>query len=177
MTDQGESDLAAVLTAEFHAWFQNLGPNGVIPRVFTGVTADGKQAIVILTGLLLDHVQRREFLIWLCRCEQFVAYAYGTHVGIATDSTSDITEGISIYASSERYNVSQTLDVEKLADGSYKLSGRSYTVSESNSENDLFHGLQRSTDNISSDQQTLFRKLWMGTKAKAMWRQRPSYQI
>jgi hypothetical protein len=177
MTHQDESDLAAVLTAEFRAWFQNLGPKGAIPRIFTGVTADGKQAIVVLTGLPLDHIQRREFLIWLCRCEQFVAYAYGTHVGIATDNTSDITERISIYASSERYDVSQTLNVDRLADDSYKLSSRSYTVLESNPENDLFHGLQRSTNNISSDQQALFRKLWMGTKAKAMWRQRPADQV
>jgi hypothetical protein len=176
MKGKGESDLAAALTAEFHSWFQNLGPKGVIPRVFTGVTAGGKQAIVILTGLPLDHIQRLEFLIWLCRCEQFVAYAYGTHVAIATDSTSDMTEGISIFASSEHYDVSETLGIDRLTDGTYKVFNRSYRVLESNPENELFHGLQRSTKNIASDQQAHFRKLWMGTKAKAMWRQRPGNQ-
>jgi hypothetical protein len=75
---EASSDLAAILVDEFAGWFRNLAANGVIPRVFSGVTKDGKQAIVILNDLPLDHVQRRDFLTWLCRTEQFVAYAYGT---------------------------------------------------------------------------------------------------
>jgi hypothetical protein len=99
--EEASSDLAAVLARELAVWFRNLGAQGVIPRAFTGVTKEGRQGIVILTGLPLNHVQRRDFLIWLCRNEQFVAYAYGTHVEIA-DSASTFTEGVDIYASSAR---------------------------------------------------------------------------
>jgi hypothetical protein len=91
MTDQASSDLASLLIAEFAERFQNLGAKGVLPRAFTGVSKGGKQAVVILSGLPLDHDQRRGFLIWLCRTEEFVAYAYGTQVGIA-DESSAVTE-------------------------------------------------------------------------------------
>jgi hypothetical protein len=61
------------LAGEVVTWFQNLGAKGALPRTFTGITRDGKQAMVILTELSFGHVQRREFLVWLCRHEQFVA--------------------------------------------------------------------------------------------------------
>ena len=86
--DQSSGDLATLLVEELVTWFRAIGARGVILRVFTGVTKDGRQAYVILTGLPLDHMQRRDFLIWLCRTEQFTAYAYGTHVGVTDDDGS-----------------------------------------------------------------------------------------
>jgi hypothetical protein len=106
-----ENDLALVLIGEFSAWFEALSGKGILPRAFTGVTRDGKQAVIVLTDLPLDHVQRRAFLIWLCRTEAFVAYAYGTRVGIADDSSS-FTEALDIYASFYDYDVSRTLGIE-----------------------------------------------------------------
>jgi hypothetical protein len=172
MTDQAPSDLAAVLAAEFEQWFRNLGLQGALPRAFTGVTNDGNQAIVILTGLPLNHVQRRGFLIWLCRTEQFVAYAYATRVGVAADSDAAITECLDIYASSDRYDASKTLGIDKLSDGTYKFIDQHQVVLPASPKNGLFFGLQRSTNNISSDDQELFVRLWRDAKPKAMWRQR-----
>jgi hypothetical protein len=112
IADEASGDLASGLIAEFVVWFQNLGAKGILPRAFTGVTNDGKQAVIFLSGLPLDHIQRREFLIWLCRNEGFVAYAYATHVGIAKD-TSTVNEGLDVYASSNRYDASKTLRIER----------------------------------------------------------------
>ena len=106
--DQSSGDLATLLVKELVTWFRAIGARGVILRVFTGVTKDGRQAYVILTGLPLDHIQRRDFLIWLCRTERFTAYAYGTHVGVTDDDGSSVGEGIAIHASSEWYDVSKT---------------------------------------------------------------------
>ena len=94
-----DGDLAVVLASEFDIWFRNMSAKGALPRAFTGLTKDGKQAVVILTDLPFDDVQRRNFLIWLCRMEQFVAYAYGTRVG-TVDESGKINENIDIYASS-----------------------------------------------------------------------------
>src|SRR5262249_32038387 len=85
--DQIPGGLAALLAHEFAVWLRNLGLQGILPRAFTGVTLGGVQGIIILTGLPFDHVQRRDFLIWLCRVEHFVAYAYGTHVGRADNDS------------------------------------------------------------------------------------------
>jgi hypothetical protein len=164
--------LAALLAHEFAGWFRNLSVQGILPRAFTGVTSEGKQSIIILTGLPLDHVQRRDFLIWLCRVEQFVAYAYGTHVGRADDD-SNLTEGVDIYASSDSHDVLKTLDIHTLTDGTFEvLDRRPPIVMSAGTGKGVFLGLQRSTNHISSDDQSQFRKLWGKMRAKAIWWQR-----
>jgi hypothetical protein len=170
-TAMAESDLALVLIGEFSAWFEALTAKGVLPRAFTGVTRDGKQAVIILTGLPLDHVQRRAFLIWLCRKEGFVAYAYGTQVGIA-DDTSSFTEGLDIYASSDDYDASRTLGIERQTDGRIRLPERHHAVLPANPDNGLFFGLQRSNLSIPAKDEEIFQNLWQDLKSKAMWRQR-----
>ena len=170
--DQNTGDLAVALVAEFNGWFQNLAAKGIIPRAFTGVTKEGKQGIVILTGLPLDHVQRRNFLIWLCRTEKFIAYAYGTEVVVA-ETLATTSRGIDIYASSDRYDATKTLSIEKQPDGSYRFHDRFYKVLPTKSTEDfLFFRLQQSTDSTSRSEQDLFSALWMDLKPKVMWRQR-----
>jgi hypothetical protein len=123
-----------------------------------------------LTGLPLDRIQRREFLIWLCRAEQFVAYAYGTHVGIIT-SDSTASEGIQISASSDRYDVSKTLGIDRTIEGKYVLFDQYSATLPARPENGIFLGLQRLTKDILGDEE-LFRRLWRDEKPKVLWRQR-----
>jgi hypothetical protein len=175
MTSEASNDTATALATEFEMWFRNLSEQAVLPRAFTGVTKDGKQAVIILTGLPLTDVQRRNFLIWLCRNEEFVAYAYGTHVGIAESSSGPITEGLDIYASSGRYDVSRVLEIKRSDQSNkptFRLITRHAMTFTAGSKNLLFFGLQRATDQISDDDQKSFKKLWAELKQKAMWRQR-----
>ena len=169
--DQAPNDLATLLVDEFEAWFRSLGTRGFLPRAFTGVTKGGNQAVIILTGLPFDHVQRRDYLIWLCRAEQFETYAYGTHVG-TIDGAFTASEGIKICASSECYDVTKTLGIDRAIDGKYVLFDHDYTVLPARPENGIFLGLQRSTRDISSADQELFRKLWRDKKPKVLWQQR-----
>ena len=141
---EASGDLASGLIAEFVVWFQNLGAKGILPRAFTGVTKGGKQAVIVLTGLPLDHIQRKDFLIWLCRNEGFVAYAYGTHVGISKDS-STVTEGLDIYASSNRYDTSKTLRIERQEGGTIQFFDQHHAVLPAKHGNGVFFGLQRQT--------------------------------
>lgn len=171
VTNESASDLALVLIGEFSAWFETLGAKGILPRAFTGVTNGGKQAVIILTGLPFDHIQRREFLIWLCRNEGFVAYAYGTQVGIADDSSS-FNEGLDIYASSNHYDASRTLGIERQTGGNIRFSEQHHTVLPAKPDNGLFFGLQRSNQSISVNNEELFRQVWRDLRSKAMWRQR-----
>jgi hypothetical protein len=170
--DQASNDLATLLVDEFDAWFRSLGAGGFIPRAFTGVTKGGKQCVVTLTGLPFDHVQRRDFLVWLCRAEQFEVYAYGTHVGIIDDASFTASEGIKIYASSECYDVEKTLGIDRTIDGKYVFFDQHYVVLPARSENGIFLGLQRSTQDIPSDSQELFRELWRDMKSRVLWLQR-----
>lgn len=127
---------------------------------------------VLGARLPLDHIQRRDFLIWLCRTEQFTTYAYGTHVGVADDDGSSVGEGIAIHASSEWYDVSKTLGIDRTADGNYVLFDDHYAVLPAQAENGIFLGLQRSTANLPEDSEGLFRKLWDRGSSDVLWRQR-----
>ncbi len=170
--DQASNDVATLLVDEFEAWFRSLGADGFLPRAFTGVTKGGKQAVVILTGLPFDHVQRRDFLIWLCRAEQFETYAYGTHVGIIDDASLTASEGIRICASSEWYDVEKGLGIDRAIDGKLVFFDRHYVVRSARSKDGVFFGLQRSTRDIPSDSQELFRELWRDMRSTVLWLQR-----
>jgi len=166
-------DPAILLADEFETWFRNLAAQGELPRAFTGVTQAGGQAVVVLSGLPLNHVQRREFLIWLCREEQFNAYAYGSHVAIAADpKTPTISEALDIYASSDLYDVSRTLGIERSSDGTHRFRERHRAVLPAGPDNGLFFGLNRAIANISPTDQELFSSIWNDLNSKAMWRQR-----
>jgi hypothetical protein len=159
------NDLAVTLASEFEGWFRSLASKGDLPRVFTGVTKDGKQAMLILSGLPLDRIQMLDFLIWLCRTEQFVTYALATKSGLL-DKSNNMIEVIDII------DVAKTLGIEALPNDAYRLFDRSQSVKPANSSDFLFFGLQRSKNAIPNNEQELFRQLWSELRPKSMWRQR-----
>lgn len=170
-SEHNATELARLLVDEFTDWHRKLGEKGVVPRAFTGVTATGRQAVVVMTGLPLDRIQRRQFLIWLCRKEEFVGYAYSTEVGIAGQDGA-ITEALDIYGSSARLDVSKTLLIRRGSDGRTSFLDEHEATLPPNAENGPFFGLQRSAEVISSQNEELFANLWQEQKPKAMWRQR-----
>ena len=147
---------------------------------------DGRQAYVILTGLPLDHMQRRDFLIWLCRTEQFTAYAYGTHAALLMMTVRPsakvspfmhhltiVTDcGVVIAFSISNGTMSKTLGIDRTADGKYAFFDDHYAVLPAQAENGIFLGLQRSTANLPEDSEGLFRKLWDRGSSDVLWRQR-----
>jgi hypothetical protein len=165
------NDLAWLLADEFEAWHRNLAEKGIIPRAFTGVTTNGNQAVVILTGLSLNHIQRRDFLIWLCRTEGFVGYAYSTQVGIANEN-GETNEALDIYASSVRLDVSKTLLIERHGDGKIGLLPEHSAALSLDQYNGPFFGLQRRSEAISGHDEEAFSGLWREMRPKAMWRSR-----
>ena len=56
-------DLAEQLVAQAEKWFETLGAQGKMPRVFSGITRDARQLIIELDSLPFDQVKGREFLI------------------------------------------------------------------------------------------------------------------
>jgi hypothetical protein len=167
MTGADANDLAWLLANEFEVWHRNLAEKGIIPRAFTGVTASGNQAVVILTGLSMDHVRRRNFLIWLCRTEGFVCYAYSTHVVVEDD-----TEEVNIFASSERLDVSKTLRIERRGEEKITLLEGQNAALSPNAYNGPFLGLQRKRQAISAQEQEAFSGLWGEMRSKVAWQSR-----
>jgi hypothetical protein len=77
-----------------------------------------------------------------------------------------------IYASSDRYDASKTLAIDRLTGGTLKIVEHNLAVMPAGPENGILLGLQRSTREVSSDNQQLFRDLWRDARPNALWRQR-----
>jgi hypothetical protein len=171
MLPSAATELAPLLAAEFAEWHRTLGKKGAIPRAFTGVTGNGEQAIIVLSGLPLDRIQRRQFLIWLCRTEKFVAYAYSTEVGIAGEDGNAI-EALDIYASSPGLDFSKTMLIRKDGDNAVSFLDEHEAALPSKSDNGPFFGLQRSAEVIPAQNEELFTALWKELRPKVLRRQR-----
>jgi hypothetical protein len=146
-----------------------MGEKGVIPRTLTGVTNDGRQVSIILNGLELDHVQHFNFLIWLCRTENFIAYAYCSHMRIIDDG--DGIECLDIYASSDQYNVGIVLGIDRQDDGTHTFHDRYRGLKLAGPDKSIFFGMHRADDELPSEDEELFQEIWSELKPRSMWRQ------
>ncbi len=174
-TDQDRrSDMAWLLQTEFASWYGELGAKGKMPRAFTGVTDAGRQAVVIISDSLFDHVQRREFLIWLCREERIWAYVYGTPVTVA-EADDTFVDRLDFYASSSRFDMSSTFAIHCEDDGriAYEVVHSSLTAAGDDDRNTIFHGLQRTDREITADASQQYSRVWAWLKPHCLWLDRP----
>src|SRR5262245_58899494 len=88
------ADVAEQLVAQAEKWFEVLGAQGRVPRVFSGITPEARQFIVELDSLPFDHAKRRDFLIWLSQKYAVVAYAYATPVTAQEPGRYDLKEAL-----------------------------------------------------------------------------------
>jgi len=119
-------DLAEQLVAQAEKWFETLGAQGKMPRVFSGITRDARQLIIELDSLPFDQVKGREFLIWLGQRYDLVAYAYATRVMQQAAGRDDPVEALDIYASSFDKDVFARLALTRQPDGSIRYSRDEY---------------------------------------------------
>jgi hypothetical protein len=163
-------DLAVVLADEFAQWFRNLVAQGeTLPRAFSGVTADGRQEVLVLSDLPFDHIQRRDFMIWVCQQEQFIGYVYGTRVAVYGGDSPD-SEAMEIYASSARYDVNKTLGIEMQPDGTIRLFDQHYVLRPAGEGKGVYFGLQHKS--LPREAEDFFRKFCVGLPLRLISRQR-----
>jgi hypothetical protein len=68
--------------------------------------------------------------------------------------------------------VEKALGIDRTIDGKYVFFDRHHVVMPARSKDGVFFGLQRSTEDIPSDSQELFRELWRDMKSTVLWLQR-----
>jgi hypothetical protein len=167
-------DRAETLVDEFAQWFSNLGAQGVVPRAFTGLKRDGRQFVTILSGIPFDYVKRRDFLIWLCRREDVVAYAYGTHVAVADDKCDppEMSEAVDIYAPSPSVHVAMSMTLIRFVDGKITYRRGAAWRSPTITDGQPFLGLHTASDAIDDASTRSFEALWQELGKHALWRDR-----
>ena len=165
------ADLAEQLVAQAEKWFETLGAQGKMPRVFTGITRDARQLIIELDSLPFDQVKGREFLIWLGQRYDLVAYAYATRVMQQAAGRDDPVEALDIYASSFDKDVFARLALTRQPDGSIRY-GRDVYVSEHAKEQPdlMFLGLHRPSHSAGLTNSKQFEDVWATLEGKVFWR-------
>jgi CHAT domain-containing protein/tetratricopeptide (TPR) repeat protein len=165
------SDIAEQLVAQAQKCFDTLGAQGKVPRVFTGITHDGRQLIIELDSLPFDHVKRRDFLIWLSRTYRLVAYAYATRVMKHASGRDDLVEALDIYASSFAKDVFASLSITRQFDGSIRYVRDVYLSEDAKEQRDqIFLGLHRPSHSASVTNSKEFEDVWATLESKVYWR-------
>ena len=171
-TPKGDvADLAEQLVAQAEKWFETLGAQGKMPRVFTGITRDARQLIIELDSLPFDQVKQREFLIWLGQRYDLVAYAYATRVMKQTVGRDDPVEALDIYASSFDKDVFANLSITRQPDGSIRYVRDVYLSEHAKEQTDqMFLGLHRPSHAASVKNSKEFEDVWATLEGKVFWR-------
>jgi hypothetical protein len=165
--DAGEDPVDRLLN-ELHEWYASMADAGNMPRAFTGIKADGRQFVVVLDGLGLDHVQYRQFLAWLCVQESITSYAYAAPMQALDRSDPDnlkIQSELVICASSATKDAELILTADRLESGAIRY-GEPVRYSDCGS---VFAGLQRQAPELAPDQSQMFDELWQDLRMKAFW--------
>ena len=173
-TPTGKTDVADVaeqLVAQVQGWFVNLGAQGKVPRVFTGITRDARQFVVELDGLTFDHVKRRDFMIWLGQKFSLIAYAYATRVMVQKGTGGNgPVEALDIYASSLERDVSASFSIVRNPDGSVTYAREAYRSEAAKDQGDqIFLGLHRPPNSSKTASNEEFDKTWAGLEPNVYW--------
>jgi CHAT domain-containing protein/tetratricopeptide (TPR) repeat protein len=165
------ADLAEQLADQVQGWFENLGAQGKVPRVFTGITRDAKQFIIELDGLPFDHIKRREFMIWLTQKFSLVAYAYATRVMKQDIGEERLIEALDIYASSLEKDVSVSFSMARSTEGRITYSRQAYhSEAAKNQPDQIFLGLHRTPKSPDAAGNEEFEKAWAELEPAVYWR-------
>lgn len=71
------------LLNEFAYWYQNLAARDQLPRVLSGIDAQGEQFLIRLDDITLDHDARHGLIHTILTEQRSVCYAYGGVVQMA----------------------------------------------------------------------------------------------
>jgi CHAT domain-containing protein/tetratricopeptide (TPR) repeat protein len=152
------------------AGFEHRGTQGKVPRVFTGITPDGRQFIVEFDRLPFDRAKRRNFMIWLCQRYRVIAYAYGTRVLSQGESGQDPTEGLVIFASSFHKDVAARFSIVRNTNGSITYQQETYSSENATDETgQIFLGLHRPGSSPSAVTNEEFETTWATLEPNVFW--------
>jgi TPR repeat protein len=158
--------VAQTLSDEFQEWYANLGQQGVILRAFSAVRRDGKQFIVIFSGEDIDHIERLDLMIWLCRSQDTAGYIYATQV-----MTEHGEEQVDFSASDDEENVATTLQVIRNSDETISYTQTFHKVMVPTSDDTVFMGLNRKTSEFDEDTEQRLGEIWEEISPRVRWQE------
>lgn len=161
--------LSAQLTNEFFTWFLNLvAQDNDLPKVFSGVKADGAQFIVVLSDLPIELCDHLDFMRSVLKFEDAKAFIYKTRFGAFDEKTNTIEERVAFFAGENNLYVS--IEIAPVDGVSWKSGYRETQRSETLKPETFMSDLLQSPY-LPSEKDGKFLSLWQSVRDKVMWRQ------
>jgi len=160
------------LFEEFSQWYSNLAhEHGRIPKALSGVSPSGRQFILILDGLRLDHVERNKLAKFVLAEEGANVFAYGSLMAVYNEDTERTREVLTISAGTSEKFVEGTWSVNRGVNENPKLTyEKSFQRDDpKNYPNTWF---LTSENSLTKSDERKYAKIWSAIRGKAIFRQR-----
>jgi hypothetical protein len=162
-------DAAELLAAEAEAWLNGRSTDGVVPRVFFGVTEHDQKFLLPLNTGLINQENRLQFLRWMC--QRVTTYAYVTHVRRHRDNDAhqSTEEGVDIYASSMITDVTLALTIDRQSNGALGYRRDHFWSQPASDDPGAFAGLQRTRAEFDEREIEEFGEIWREIAPTVQW--------
>lgn len=165
------TNFSGVLIQEFANWFGVfLEKDSVMPKMFTGVSQDGKQFIFDFSRLELDRSKHLDFMRYVLHHERSIAFAFKMRTAVEVCKEPQlIQEQHEFYAGCENsyHYLAITSKAEDGWQDGYIVMNERHAKEPEIFFQELLPNYYKRTDDV-----VMFSELWQGIRDKVFWRNR-----
>lgn len=168
---QVPADIGRQLATELIGWFEKLlETQTVLPKVFTGVSAQGRQFIVMMGDLGLENREHLDFMRYVLHKEQAVAFAYKMRNAVEVCAEPQIIQEQHTFFSGQvgKYIA---VDITSQAPDSWSA-GIKIIRRSSSEEPEVFFQDLLTNPYVPSELDQKYKTLWLDIRDKVQWRDR-----
>lgn len=168
---QVPADIGRQLVTELIGWFEKLlESQTVLPKVFTGVNAQGRQFIVMMGDLGLENREHLDFMRYVLHKEKAVAFAYKMRNAVEVCAEPQIIQEQHTFYSGQvgKYIA---VDITSQAPDSWSDGIKIINQSSSEEPESFFQDLLASPF-VPRELDPKYESLWLGIREKVQWRER-----
>jgi hypothetical protein len=165
------ADIGRQLVTELIGWFENLiKTETLLPKVFTGVNAQGRQFIVVMGDLDLDSREHLDFMRYVLHKENSVAFAYKMRNAVEVCKEPQIVQEQHTFFSGQvgKYIA---VDITSEAPDSW-AEGMKIVRRSSTEEPEVFLQDLMPKPYKPSEHDAKYSALWLAIREKVQWRDR-----
>jgi hypothetical protein len=164
-------DIGRQLVTELIGWFEKLlETQTVLPKVFMGVNAQGRQFIVMMGDLGLENREHLDFMRYVLYKEQAVAFAYKMRNAVEVCSEPQILQEQHTFYSGQ---VGKYIAVDLTSQATDSWSDGIKIIRRSSSEKpEIFLQDLLTNPFVPSELDPKYEALWLGIRDKVQWRER-----
>ena len=161
-------DLSGQLIGEFYEWFtNNLEKGELLPKVFSGITADKRQFILMMGDLGIEKGLHLEFMKYVVNQEQVIAFVATMRINVQlSEEPLQLQERYFFFSGQEGsfYSIEVTPKIDWQF--GYDITTNKHTERSHIFFQDLF------SENCDENIKAKYSDLWANVRDKILWRER-----